>query len=77
MKKLQYKKGCMPSFLIIHLKMKLTTLFLLATLFTSFAKNGYSQEITLNATNVTVAKVIDKIEFDKSYFRSDIGHDVL
>ena len=46
------------------LKMKLSTLFILAALFTMQANNTYGQRtnITLNLNNVSVGQLIDKIE---------------
>lgn len=46
------------------LKMKLSTLFILASLFSMKANDGYGQntKVTLNMINVTVGQVIDKIE---------------
>ena len=67
MKILHDKKGASLSFIKFDLKMKLTTLFVFATFFSMLASNGYSQTITLEEENITVAKVIDKIEATTKY----------
>ncbi|MFI2742836.1 TonB-dependent receptor [Zhouia sp. PK063] len=48
----------------LSLKMKLTSLLLLISMFTMHANNGYAQKtkVTLNMHDVTVGKVIDEIE---------------
>ena len=67
MKKLHDKKGVALPFIKFDLKMKLTTLFVFATFFSMLASNGYSQAITLEEENITIAKVIDKIEATTKY----------
>jgi TonB-linked SusC/RagA family outer membrane protein len=56
-------------FLKFDLKMKLTTLFLLTTLSVMHAGVTYSQraKMSFNANNITVAKVIEKIEYTTDY----------
>lgn len=60
------------------LKMKLSTLFILATLFSMKANDSYGQrtKVTLNMNNVTVGQVIDKIEnsteFEFVYIIDDV-----
>lgn len=56
-------------FLKFDLKMKLTTLFLLTALTVMQAGVTYSQKnkISFNANNMTVAKVIEKIEYTTDY----------
>lgn len=63
------KRRCLP-IPKFDLKMKLTTLFLLVTIFALQANTSYSQKtkISLNHENVPVAEVIDDIE-SKTKFR--------
>ena len=68
MKKLHEIKGINLSFIKFDLKMKLTTLFVFATFFSMLANNvGYSQTLTLNEKNISVVRVIDKIEAMSEY----------
>ncbi len=68
MKKLHDKKGMPLPFIKIDLKMKLTAIFVFATFFSMLASNnGYSQAITLEEENITIVKVIDKIEATTKY----------
>lgn len=66
-----------PSFKY-DLKMKLSTLFILATLFSLKANDSYGQrtKVTLNMINVTVGQVLDKIEnsteFEFVYIVDDV-----
>lgn len=56
-------------FLKFDLKMKLTTLFLLTALTIMHAGTSYSQKtkISLNVNNLTVAKVIERLEYTTDY----------
>ncbi|KFF02658.1 SusC/RagA family TonB-linked outer membrane protein [Flavobacterium reichenbachii] len=56
-------------FLKFDLKMKLTTLFLITTLTVMQAGVTYSQKakMSFNANNMTVAKVIEKLEYTTNY----------
>ncbi|WP_456311802.1 SusC/RagA family TonB-linked outer membrane protein [Pseudomonas shirazensis] len=69
MKKLLNKIRFDKPFLKFDLKMKLTTLFLLTTLTVMQAGVTYSQKnkISFNANNMTVSKVIEKIEYTTDY----------
>jgi TonB-linked SusC/RagA family outer membrane protein len=69
MKKLFNKIRFDKPFLKFDLKMKLTTLFLLTTLTVMQAGVSYSQKakMSFNATDMTVAKVIEKIEYTTDY----------
>ncbi|SFZ92264.1 TonB-linked outer membrane protein, SusC/RagA family [Flaviramulus basaltis] len=71
MKKLLIKKRSPHQQLLrFDLKMKLSALFILVTLFTLHANNSYSQrtKVSLNLDNVTVEQLIDEIE-NKTDFR--------
>ncbi|TYA74528.1 TonB-dependent receptor [Seonamhaeicola marinus] len=67
MKKNHFSKRGYTPFVKFDLKMKLTTLFVFASIFSMLAKSGYSQSITLDVKNETVAKIIDKIEATTEY----------
>jgi TonB-linked SusC/RagA family outer membrane protein len=69
MKKLFNKIRLDQPFLKFDLKMKLTTLFLLTTLTVMQAGVSYSQKakLSFNASDMTVAKVIEKIEYTTDY----------
>ena len=69
MKKLLNTTRFDKPFLKFDLKMKLTTLFLLTTLTVMQAGVTYSQKakMSFNAANMTVAKVIEKIEYTTNY----------
>lgn len=69
MKKLLNKIRFDKPFLKFDLKMKLTTIFLLTTLSVMHAGVSYSQKakISFNARNMTVAKVIEKLEYTTDY----------
>ena len=69
MKKLLNKIRFDKPFLKFDLKMKLTTIFLLTTLTVMQAGVSYSQKakISFNASNMTVAKVIEKLEYTTDY----------
>jgi len=67
MKKLHNRKGTKLLLLKFDLKMKLTTLFTIASFFTMMANTGYTQTITLDVENVSVSQVIDKIETTTAY----------
>ena len=69
MKKLLNKIRFDKPFLKFDLKMKLTTIFLLTTLSVMHAGVSYSQKakISFNANNMTVAKVIEKLEYTTDY----------
>jgi TonB-linked SusC/RagA family outer membrane protein len=64
MKKNHKKWKGLNAFIKFDLKMKLTTLFLFAIIFSTYANNSYSQatKINLNLKSTTVAKVLDEIE---------------
>lgn len=62
MKKLLIQKRSVHSIHRFDLKMKLTSLFLLAALFTMNANNSYSQKATINLENTTIERFIDEIE---------------
>ena len=67
MKKLHEKKGrCLP-FIKLDLKMKLTLLLVFASFFSMFANDSYSQTISLEVEDMTIAKVIDRIEATTEY----------
>lgn len=69
MKKL-WKLGSVPSRkLKFNLKMKLSLLFLITTVFAIRANSGYSQntKISLEMNNATVAEVIDEIETNTEF----------
>ena len=71
MKKLLIKKRSPHQQLLrFDLKMKLSALFILVTLFTLHANNSYSQrtKVSLDLNNVTVEQLIDEIE-NKTDFR--------
>ena len=70
MKKLLEPKGITNPVRKYDLKMKLSLIFLLVSIFTMEANNTYSQNtrVTLNLKNVTVEEVIDLIE-DKTEFK--------
>jgi TonB-linked SusC/RagA family outer membrane protein len=69
MKKLLNRIRFDKPFLKFDLKMKLTTLFLLTTLTVMQAGVTYSQKakMSFNANNMTVAKVIEKLEYTTNY----------
>ncbi|WP_111307280.1 TonB-dependent receptor [Confluentibacter sediminis] len=67
MKKLHDSKGSYLSFIKFDLKMKLTVLLTFASFLSMFANAGYSQSITLDVKNMSVQKVIDKIEVTSKY----------
>ncbi|TPG36158.1 SusC/RagA family TonB-linked outer membrane protein [Flavobacterium pectinovorum] len=69
MKKLLNKIRFDKPFLKFDLKMKLTTLFLLTTLTVMQAGVSYSQKakMSFNASDMTVGKVIEKIEYTTDY----------
>ncbi|WP_338840995.1 SusC/RagA family TonB-linked outer membrane protein [Flavobacterium ginsenosidimutans] len=69
MKKLLNKIRFDKPFLKFDLKMKLTTLFLLTALSIMHAGTSYSQKtkISFNVNNMTVAKVIERIEYTTDY----------
>lgn len=67
MKKLHVEGGMSCPFLKFDLKMKLTTLFLFASIFSMLANTGYTQSVSLNIENETVSKVIDNIEATTEY----------
>lgn len=60
-------KGRQLLFNIFDLKMKLTGLFVLFSLFTIMANTGYSQAITIDLEDTTIDRVIDRIEVTSSY----------
>ncbi len=64
MKKLLKLTGSPGTLFKYDLKMKLSTLFILAALFSMHANDTFGQytKVTLNLNNVTVARLIDKIE---------------
>ncbi|MEM8510454.1 MAG: SusC/RagA family TonB-linked outer membrane protein [Bacteroidota bacterium] len=64
MKKLQSERRLHPPAFIFDLKMKLTTLFLIAIVFCMSANDSYSQRtrITIDLDNATIAEVLDEIE---------------
>ncbi len=64
MKKNHKKWKGLNAFIKFDLKMKLTTLFLIAIMFSTYANNSYSQatKINLDLKNTTVAKILDEIE---------------
>lgn len=64
MKKLQLERRLCPPTFIFDLKMKLTSLFLIAIVFCMSASDSYSQRtrITMDVDNVTIAEVLDEIE---------------
>jgi len=69
MKKLLNRIRFDKPFLKFDLKMKLTTLFLLTALTVMHAGTTYSQKnkISFNASNMTVAKVIERLEYTTDY----------
>ena len=69
MKKLLNRIRFDKPFLQFDLKMKLTTLFLLTTFTVMQAGVTYSQKakMSFNASNMTVAKAIEKLEYTSSY----------
>ncbi|MBE8723341.1 SusC/RagA family TonB-linked outer membrane protein [Flavobacterium hungaricum] len=69
MKKLLNTIRFSTPFLKFDLKMKLTTLFLLTTLTVMHAGVSYSQKakVSFSANNMSVAKVIEKLEFTTEY----------
>ena len=69
MKKVLNKIRFDKPFLKFDLKMKLTTLFLFTTLTVMQAGVSYSQKakMSLNASDMTVGKVIEKIEYTTDY----------
>ncbi|MFD2943446.1 SusC/RagA family TonB-linked outer membrane protein [Flavobacterium notoginsengisoli] len=69
MKKLLNKIRFDEPFLKFDLKMKLTTLFILTTFTVMQAGVSYSQKakMSFNANNMTVAKVIEKLEYTTNY----------
>lgn len=69
MKKVLNKIRFDKPFLKFDLKMKLTTLFLLTTLTVMQAGVSYSQKakLSLNASDMTVGKIIEKIEYTSDY----------
>ncbi len=69
MKKLLNKIRFDKPFLKFNLKMKLTTLFLLTTLSVMQAAVTYSQKsrLSFSASNMTVGKVIEKLEYTSDY----------
>lgn len=69
MKKLLNKIRFDKPFLKFDLKMKLTTLFLLTTLTVMQAGVSYSQKgkMSFNASDMTVGKVIEKLEYTTDY----------
>lgn len=69
MKKLLNRIRFDKPFLKFDLKMKLTTLFLLTTLSIMHAGTTYSQKskFSFNAHNMTVAKVIERLEYTTDY----------
>ncbi|OMQ07808.1 SusC/RagA family TonB-linked outer membrane protein [[Flexibacter] sp. ATCC 35103] len=69
MKKLLNKIRFDKPFLKFDLKMKLTTLFLFTTLTVMQAGVSYSQKakMSLNASDMTVGKVIEKLEYTTDY----------
>ncbi|MBJ6367248.1 TonB-dependent receptor [Snuella sedimenti] len=67
MKKLHEKKGRHLPFLKLDLKMKLTLLLVFASFFSMSAIDTYSQTITLDVEDMTVASVINKIESTTEY----------
>ncbi|AUP78936.1 TonB-dependent receptor [Flavivirga eckloniae] len=67
MKKFHLNKRGYFSFVKFDLKMKLTSLFVFASIFSSLANTGYSQPINLDVKNETVAKIIDRIEATTEY----------
>ncbi|WET04138.1 SusC/RagA family TonB-linked outer membrane protein [Flavobacterium sp. YJ01] len=69
MKKLLNKIRFDKPFLKFDLKMKLTTLFLLTALSVMHAGTSYSQKnkISFNVSNMTVAKVIERLEYTTDY----------
>jgi len=69
MKKVLNKIRFDRPFLKFDLKMKLTTLFLLTTLTVMQAGVSYSQKakMSLNASDMTVGKVIEKLEYTTDY----------
>ncbi|WP_281631443.1 SusC/RagA family TonB-linked outer membrane protein [Flavobacterium luteolum] len=69
MKKLLNRIRFDKPFLKFDLKMKLTTLFLLTALTVMHAGTTYSQKnkISFNASNLTVAKVIERLEYTTDY----------
>lgn len=69
MKKLSNSIRIVNPFLKFNLKIKLTTLFLLTTLSVMHAGVSYSQknEVSLNANNTSVAKIIERIEYTTNY----------
>ncbi|MBU3028396.1 TonB-dependent receptor [Zobellia galactanivorans] len=64
MKKAMNRRGLCQPLLKFDLKMKLTTLLLMTTLFGLYANDSYAQKtkVTLNVKNATVRNVIDNIE---------------
>src|SRR5680860_490132 len=70
MKKILLKKGCPNLSYKLSLRMKLSVLFMFTALLTMHANNSYSQrtKITLNLENVSLARLLDKIE-SKTEFR--------
>lgn len=69
MKKLLNRIRFDKPFLKFDLKMKLTTLFLLTALTIMHGGTSYSQKskISFNVTNMTVAKVIERLEYTTDY----------
>ncbi|MBW1654992.1 SusC/RagA family TonB-linked outer membrane protein [Flavobacterium quisquiliarum] len=69
MKKLLNRIRFDEPFLKFDLKMKLTTLFILTTFTVMQAGVSYSQKakMSFNANNMTVAKVIEKLEYTTNY----------
>ena len=66
---LKQSEGCAPLFKF-DLKMRISVLLLLTSIFALQANEGYSQrtKVTLNLNNITVERLIDEIE-DKTEFR--------
>lgn len=64
MKKLQLERRLYRSAFKFDLKMKLTSLFLIAIIFCMSANDSYSQRtrITMDVENITVAQVLEEIE---------------
>jgi TonB-linked SusC/RagA family outer membrane protein len=69
MKKLLIPKRRSGSFSQLSLKMKLSTIIILATFFSLHANTSYSQrtKITLNMDNVSVKSVLDQIESNTDF----------
>lgn len=69
MKKVSNKIRFNKPFLKFDLKMKLTTLFLLATMSVMHASISYSQntKVSLNENSMTIGKIIERIEYTTDY----------